>query len=223
MTERSRLAMVETAITWSGSVEWRMPRNKPSSTITHEGRQCAVREEVGGGVVLISARPAMLRPRTSMNVAESEREPALDERPVSLPTRKKPPGVDHHQSAGNEDGREAEAEGNDEKQSKTDTMETQRAEQDDQRRWTGDDAAGDSEAEELSEGHLHEEAFRRAHPSAPRKKIRLRLRPLRFDRPDLARSAERTEPMAVAGAGSVACSPVSPVQARTSKSRQPRR
>ena len=27
-TERSRLTMVETATTWSGSVEWRMPRNE---------------------------------------------------------------------------------------------------------------------------------------------------------------------------------------------------
>jgi len=27
--ERSRLTMVETAMTWSGSVAWRMPRKKP--------------------------------------------------------------------------------------------------------------------------------------------------------------------------------------------------
>ena len=68
---RCLLTMVETATTWSGSVEWRMPSNKPRPPTKRNGPSLSLLRLWKSMPVVRKARTAMPAPRTVMNAAEA--------------------------------------------------------------------------------------------------------------------------------------------------------
>ena len=99
----------------------------------------------------ISACPAIARPSTVMMADDVSGKPPRHHPSLSLKPRHQPARVDHQQPDGDEHRREPHAEGRNQEQTEADAPKRHRAQQDHQRRRARDDAARDSECEELPE------------------------------------------------------------------------
>ncbi len=101
--------------------------------------------------VVAKARSAMAAPRIGHKGGGSYRQPASGELTVDLQTGQEAAPIDHEHAETYQHTRQAKTERNDQKEAKADAVQGERTEQDHQRRWTRDDAAGNAQDEELVE------------------------------------------------------------------------